>query len=152
MKYKSFVLLALFLFSCEKKEEYTLFINIQPENTGLTNPLSGQKFEEGTSVDLSATPNRNYKFSNWSGDITGIQNPTVVEMDADKNITANFEKLKFSLNITILGNGKVEEKIIAQKVTDYEIGTKIRLTAIPDGGNIFLNWFGDTTGNINPIS
>ena len=115
---KSFwlILSLLFVFSCEEKtEEFTLFINIQPENTGVTDPISGQKFEEGTSVEVSATPISGYKFNKWSGDATGTQNPTIIEMDSDKNITAVFGKKNFSLNITIDGKGTVDEKIILQK-------------------------------------
>lgn len=151
---KSFwlILSLLFVFSCEEKtEEFTLFINIQPENTGITDPISGQKFEEGTSVEVSAKPISGYKFNKWSGDATGAQNPTIIEMDSDKNITAVFGKKNFSLNITIDGKGTVEEKIILQKAGDYEYGTNVQLTAIADIGWKFDGWSGDKVSVENPI-
>jgi hypothetical protein len=152
-KYSFWLILSLlFVFSCEeKKEEFTLFINIQPENTGITDPISGQKFEEGTSVEVSATPISGYKFNKWSGDATGEQNPTIIEMDSDKNITAVFGKKIFSLNITIDGKGTVEEKIILQKAGDYEYGTNVQLTAIADIGWEFDGWSGDKVSVENPI-
>jgi len=152
-KYSFWLILSLlFVFSCEeKKEEFTLFINIQPENTGITDPISGQKFEEGTSVEVSATPISGYKFNKWSGDATGEQNPTIIEMDSDKNITAVFGKKNFSLNITIDGKGTVDEKIILQKAVDYEYGTNVQLTAIADIGWKFDGWSGDKVSVENPI-
>jgi hypothetical protein len=152
MKHLYFIIFVLLIFSCdEKKEEFTLFINIQPENTGITDPISGQKFEEGTSVEVSVTPISGYKFNKWSGDATGTQYPTIIEMDSDKNITAVFGKKNFSLNITIDGKGTVEEKIILQKAGDYEYGTNVQLTAIADIGWKFDGWSSDKVSVENPI-
>jgi len=152
MKRLYFIIFVLLIFSCdEKKEEFTLFINIQPENTGITDPISGQKFEEGTSVEVSVMPISGYKFNKWSGEATGTQNPTIIEMDSDKNITAVFGKKNFSLNITIDGKGTVEEKIILQKAGDYEYGTNVQLTAIAHIGWEFDGWSGDKVSVENPI-
>jgi uncharacterized repeat protein (TIGR02543 family) len=44
----------------------------------------------GDSVTLTANPAVGYVFDNWSGDLTGSDNPAVVIMDKDRTITANF--------------------------------------------------------------
>ncbi len=44
----------------------------------------------GTLVQLTATPNTGFVFSSWSGDASGSVNPLTVNMNANKNIIANF--------------------------------------------------------------
>lgn len=46
--------------------------------------------EEGTDVEVAASPNAGYEFTGWSGDLLGSANPTIVTMDADKSVTAHF--------------------------------------------------------------
>jgi hypothetical protein len=55
---------------------------------------SGSTFEEGTKVSLKAIPDFGYRFSGWSGDIQGVDNPVTVVMDANKSITASFTRLQ----------------------------------------------------------
>ncbi len=63
-------------------------------------------FYSGEEVELNAIPNLGYKFVKWSGDYNGTDNPITITMDADKNITAEFE----SFGLTI-GNTEVFSKI-----------------------------------------
>ncbi|MCU0644748.1 MAG: T9SS type A sorting domain-containing protein [bacterium] len=53
--------------------------------------------------------------------------------------------------LTIVGNGKVtaEPPLIAP---NYEKGTSVILTAVPDSGWEFLEWSGDLTGSTNPAT
>ncbi|NLI80094.1 MAG: hypothetical protein GX443_00180 [Deltaproteobacteria bacterium] len=44
----------------------------------------------GQAVQLVASPVPGWQFSGWSGDLTGSDNPAVVTMDTDKNVTATF--------------------------------------------------------------
>ena len=47
-------------------------------------------FGSGTKVYLEAIPAFGYRFSNWDGDLSGTINPTIILIDCNKNITANF--------------------------------------------------------------
>jgi uncharacterized repeat protein (TIGR02543 family) len=47
-------------------------------------------YPDGSTVDLTATPDTGYIFSGWSGDASGTNNPLTVTMDASKAITAEF--------------------------------------------------------------
>ncbi len=68
---------------------YTLTATVNPANGGTVSPASGT-YLAGSQIQVTATPNTNYTFANWSGDATGT-NPTVtITMDADKSIVANF--------------------------------------------------------------
>ena len=44
----------------------------------------------GTYDTLSAIPDTGYQFSQWSGDLSGNENPAALFMDYDKNVTATF--------------------------------------------------------------
>ncbi len=75
---------------------YTLTTSVSPGNGGTvaTTPSSncqGNKYMQSTGVLLSATANPGYIFSHWSGSVSSNANPLTVAMDADKNITANFD-------------------------------------------------------------
>jgi hypothetical protein len=56
-----------------------------------TLPTSPDRYyNSGTVVTLTAIPNVGYEFVDWSGDLSGTENPTTVTMDSDKTVTANF--------------------------------------------------------------
>ena len=50
----------------------------------------------GTNDTLTAVPDTGYQFVEWSGDLTGSQNPAVLFMDYDKDVTATFEYVGIS--------------------------------------------------------
>ena len=52
-------------------------------------PESGL-YDEGTEVVLEAFPNNGYIFSEWIGDVSDTNNPIILVMDSDVNITAVF--------------------------------------------------------------
>ena len=57
--------------------------------TILLNPAGGQ-YQQGTQVTVIPVTNPGYAFSGWSGDLSGMMNPSYVLMDTNKSITANF--------------------------------------------------------------
>ena len=47
-------------------------------------------YELNSTTTLTVTPNPGYMFTDWSGDVVGVDNPLSVVMDGNKSITANF--------------------------------------------------------------
>jgi hypothetical protein len=47
-------------------------------------------YTEGETVSVTADPVRGYAFNEWSGSVTGTDNPVTVTIDSDKTITAAF--------------------------------------------------------------
>jgi len=106
-------------------------------------------YDSGTVVRLEAVPSTGYYFSGWSFDVVSEENPIEINIDRPKTVKATFKKLSYELSILIQGEGTVKEETIdisdisegeANKFTDYEFGTIVRLTPTADEGSDFIEW------------
>ena len=68
--------------------EYTLNLNVVG-NGAVTLNYTGPYFY-GDVVELTADPDEDWTFTDWSGDLTGSTNPEIIAIDGDKTITATF--------------------------------------------------------------
>ena len=111
----------------------------------------GRSYTQGKSVSITATPDSEYVFVNWSNGST--DNPLSVTVNSNQTITANFEKRKYPLTVSITGSGTVSEEIISagKTTTEYISGSVIRLTSIPSSGWGFIGWSGSVLSTENPI-
>ena len=124
----------------EVLEEFTL--SVTSERGGSVN-TSGGTYEEGTEVTLIASSDPEYVFSIWSGTEVSSENPFVLTILSDEEITANFVKKQYALTVNIDGEGAVNEEVIsAGKLADYDSGTVVRLTAVPADLWTFVGWTG----------
>ena len=86
---------ALFLLlTCAKDEDpekFILSVSVTPLDGGSVSP-DGGVFQEGTVVTLRATPANGYLFREWAGDLQNTDNPIIVTMGADMNVTVVFVK------------------------------------------------------------
>lgn len=112
----------------------------------ITTP-AGSTFEADTKITVTANANVGYKFKGWSGDLSGMSNPATIVMDANKSITANFEKsILFELKKSAV-NGSISTK---PSGSTLEEGTNVTVRAIADFGYKFTGWGGDLSGLTNP--
>ena len=116
-----------------------------------TNPNpTGGTYDDGTSVTITATPDAGYEFVGWSGDAAGMTNPINITMDADKTVTAVFQIIKRTLSLNST-NGTITAN--PNPVNgNYDDGTVVTLTAVPDAGYEFVEWTGDLSGTTNPLT
>lgn len=142
------------LFATCKKDvpQKQLTVNVTPGVGGSVTPNTGT-YAMGSTVSVLATPSAEYIFKEWTGGYSGTTNPANVVMDADKIITAVFEKRQYPLSLKIVGSGTVKEEIIkvASASTNYNSGTTIRLTPQPSAGFQFKKWSGDDTSSKTPL-
>ena len=99
----------------------------------------GGSYTQGKSVSITATPDSEYVFVNWSNGST--DNPLSVTVNSNQTITANFEKRKYPLTVSITGSGTVSEEIISagKSTTEYTSGSTIQLTAnLIEDGNLLV--------------
>lgn len=70
--------------------KYTMTLNATNGSINTNPTATGNEFNAGTEVTLTAVANTGYIFDSWSGDVTGTTNPVNITMDGDKTVTANF--------------------------------------------------------------
>jgi len=119
---------------------YTLTVNVVGNGTVTVTPSAATYFN-GTIVTLTALPNVNWAFSNWTGDLTGQLSPVNITMNANKTVTATFTPY-YTLTISIVGNGTVTQSPNGP----YLSGTNVTLAAVPAINWRFWNWSGDMSG------
>ncbi len=117
-------------------------------NGSITFNPAGGTYDAGTTVIVTATPAAGYKFTGWSGDLLGTNNPVSLLMDKDANVTANFSLITYSLSV-IANNGTVSMDPAGGAYVPVAVVT---LTATPKAGYMFIGWSGDLTGSTNPAT
>lgn len=117
---------------------YTLTTNA--ENGAVLLDPDGGTYNEGTVVTLTAIADLGYKFSNWSGDLSGADNPTTIIMDGDKTVTANFTAAPIYTLTTNASGGTIS---LDPPGPQYTEGTLVKVEAIPSFGFFFSRWSGD---------
>ena len=112
---------------------------------------TGGTYDRGTKVTVTATPDGEYLFESWSDGST--ENPREITVTSNLDLTANFIKKKYSLTVSIEGEGTVTEEVLVQgSVSDYNSGTKVRLKATATGEwSYFAGWTGDLESEENEI-
>lgn len=143
--------------------KYTLVAKASPEEGGSVSvyPRSDE-YDEGSDVQLTATPNFGYHFVNWT-DAAGNEISTEAKfkyvMNADAELTANFVAVNtYELNCNVVGgaNDYMVKLSPAPVVVDgksmYEEGTTVVLTATSNPILTFTNWSnGETSSEITIV-
>ena len=109
-----FLFFFLLTLSCSKDESEdkadivipSYQVSVQSSEGGSVSTTGGT-YQSGGSLSVTATPNDGYKFTGWSGDASGTVNPLTINVSGNANITANFERIKYELNVAIEGKGKL---------------------------------------------
>jgi uncharacterized repeat protein (TIGR02543 family) len=128
----------------------TYAVNVTTVGSGTVAKAPDQAaYDEGSSVELTATAATHWNFVGWSGDASGSTNPLAVLVDTEKNITATFAADTFAVNVTIVGNGTVVRN---PDRSSYGYGSSVELTATPVTGWHFVGWSGDASGSTNPLT
>lgn len=65
-------------------------LNVTAINGKVTKNPNQLTYPNGTNVILTPVPNAGYVFDSWSGDASGSLSPKTINMNGDKNVTANF--------------------------------------------------------------
>jgi len=151
-------------------ELFTLTISTGGSGSGSVSPESGE-YEEGATVELTATADEGSIFSHWEGEeLDGSEDPEeTITMDSDKSVTAIFEPEDdngddngddsdngdisyFELSVESTSGGSVFVELQSGSISDgsYEEGSTVQLTAMSIAGWTFSNWEGDLSGTANP--
>ena len=109
---------------------------------GGTVSTTGGEFESGQTVSVTATPQGEYLFKDWSDGNTDATR--TITVSSNSTLTANFEKRKYPLTVNFEGEGEVIEEIVnSGRTTEYDSGTAVKLTAQAAAEWVFVGWTGD---------
>lgn len=75
-----------------KKIEYSLATSVKAGEGSISLQPSGENYESGTEVTLTAEPASSYEFDHWSGDLSGASRTKTVTLNSDMSVTAYFTK------------------------------------------------------------
>jgi DNA-binding beta-propeller fold protein YncE len=116
-------------------------------------PWSGA-FGCGTTVTLEAVPNTCWQFDGWTGDLSGSDSPVMLSIDGDKNVTATFSQIEYSLSVDGEGGSVIVDGVTQALPWSGAVlcGETVALEAVPDVHREFMGWSGDLSGSDNPTS
>jgi hypothetical protein len=81
--------------------QYQLTTAANPSNDGTVSPSSGNFYNSGTVVPLTATANSGFTFSNWTGNVANANSAsTTITMNSPQSATANFTTASVQITIT----------------------------------------------------
>lgn len=131
--------------------EYSLTVSLQPPEGGVVTPPGTNWHESGQTVSVTAVANPGYRFSGWSGDLSGALHLTSITINGPNNIIGNFTQNQYGLavNINPVGSGSVTKN--PNKAT-YTYGEQVTLAATANAGYSLRCWSGDAFGSANPIT
>ncbi|MEL7589493.1 MAG: ice-binding family protein, partial [Prolixibacteraceae bacterium] len=127
---------------------YVVSLSSNPESGGTT--AGSGSYSAGTEVTVTASPNAEYNFMNWTdnGTIVSAASSYIFPLNASTTLVANFAVNTYTLNVTAV-NGTVVKN---PNLTAYNSGATVQLTATPSPGYTFTSWSGDATGSANPLT
>lgn len=132
----------------------TYTLTITATSGGTTSPVPGSYvYDEGTSVQVTAFPNVNYKFVHWEldGSYNGTANPTSVVMNSNHTLKAVFAMITYTLTISATSGGTTNP---APGTYVYDSGSSVDVTAAPSANYFFDHWVldGSNAGSASPIT
>ena len=129
------------------REEYTLTTSVVGGGVVSKDPDQAI-YHYGDEVELTATADSGWIFSQWSGDVEGTDNPVLLTMDVTKTVTATFTQYEYTVVAYTAGEGDV---IKDPDQPTYHYGDTVLLTAVPAAGWGFREWSGDVASSDNPL-
>ncbi|MEI6089911.1 MAG: hypothetical protein WCR42_05640 [bacterium] len=129
-----------------------------PEGINSRNDCS-YPFVNGTTVNLTASPDNNWEFDGWTGAITSQNQQITVTMDTIKSITAIFRDKsipRVKLNISKTGLGTITSVpfgIDCGSICSYNFDKDVMVSikAVPNNQYEFTRWEGDAIGTNDRI-
>jgi hypothetical protein len=123
-------------------------LNVVSPNGGIIYEPQKATYEIHTKVKLTAKPNSNYEFVNWTGNIQSNDTTITVMMDSTINLVANYRQLPYYRLDVYFSKGEVNKFPNSSR---YISGFTVKLTPTPTSGYQFASWSGDYVGTENPL-
>ena len=128
-------------------QTYTIAVSANPTNGGTV--TGGGTYEQGQQCTVSATPNANYTFTNWTenGNVVSTNATYTFNVTGNRTLVANFTyNAPTSYTITVSANPTNGGTVTGGN--NYQQGQSCTVAATPNTGYTFTNW----TENGNVVS
>ena len=115
---------------------YTLSVTTSEGGTVST---EGGEYEEGTEIEVTATPNEGYRFIGWE-ESASVSETLIITLDSNQTYQALFELIppvQYTLTLTASEGGTVSTTTGGGT---YDEGTIVTITATPSEGYSFVEW------------
>ena len=129
----------------------TFSVNFSAGPGGAVSGALNQTVNMGADASaVTAVPDVGYRFTGWTGAVTGSANPlTVGNVTENMAVQANFELDVATVTFDVAGPGGTVSGDLDQVVSTG--GNTNAVTAIPDLNYTFERWQGDHAGMENPL-
>lgn len=133
-----------------ERKNYPLTINIVGEGTVTETvlPQRTTQYPFETIVELTPVPLEGWEFVEWSGDLSGNENPQLIVVDGDKSVTVTFQLKTYPVNVSVEGSGTIS---LEPQLEAYQHGSTVTLTSVPSEGWEFIEWSGDIESTTVPL-
>ena len=125
---------------------YQLTTGASPTADGTVSPASGTFYPPGTVVNLTATANSGFSFTNWTGSVASANSAsTTLTMNAPQSVTANFGTVAAAAPVASLSS-------LSPLSFTATVGTTsaAQSATLTNSGNATLNITGITITGTNP--
>lgn len=121
------------------QQQFTINVTANPTNSGTV--TGGGTYIYGQSCSVTATPNPNFNFINWTenGNPVSIQLSYTFTVTSNRNLVANFTTQNYIIN----ANAYPTDGGTISGAGGYDYGQTCTLTATPATGYEFINWIKD---------
>lgn len=99
-------------------------------------------YEHGSCLRITAIADAGWKFTGWSGDLSGDHPSQTIVINSNKRISASFLPVQ-TLIISKIGRGNTTPRPGTYR---YEQGSRIYVSALPESGWKLNQWTGDISG------
>ena len=130
------------------QDHYT--VSVTPPTGGAIEKDPAQStYVYGDVITFTATTDPGWTFVNWTGDLSGGDNPTTLTVVGNHTVGANFAQNAYTLATDTVGNGAIGKNPDQASFTHDQVVT---VTATADPGWTFAGWSGDLSGTTNPTT
>ena len=131
--------------------EYTLTVTSSGGTGGATDRVTvspSGTHHYGDVVSLTANPQAGETFFGWSGDLAGSANPETITIDANKTVTATFEKIPVTLTMQVVINDSGAFGTVSPVIGTYSYlyGDTVAVSATPNPNSELEGWSGNVVG------
>ena len=125
-------------FTADPLPTYNVNVSANPANGG--NVTGNGTYEEGQSCTVTATPNTNYTFNNWTenGEVISSDANYTFTVNESHNLVANFTYIPPTYTVSVSANPTNGGTVSGNGT--YTEGESCTVTAIPNTNYIFANW------------